>query len=79
MANLKLNPDTRMRVFRVEKQLMMPDGTLKRFIRGKIENKEIDLGSMKNPKNTDIVKIEWETPQPKPRGSSIFDNFFDNF
>lgn len=33
-------------------------------------NKEIDLGSIKEPKNKDIVRIEWTKKQ-----SNIFDTF----
>lgn len=79
MKGIKFNPNTVMRVARVEREIQMPDGRIKRLIRDRVENKEICLGSMKQPQNTDIVKIEWNTPKPTQKGSSIFDNLFDNF
>jgi len=51
-------------------------GQKHRKILKSVEENNINLGSMKNPKNTDIISIEWrDTSRPKFDGINFRDIF----
>ena len=71
-----MNQQSKMIITRVEKEQIMDDGSLKRFVRARVENNPVDIGSLKVPKNKDIVKIEWQVPKKQQQSRNLFDNFF---
>jgi len=73
---MKMNNQSKMIITRVVKQQIMEDGSIKRFIRTREENEPINLGSLKVPKNKDVIKIEWQIPKKRTRTDNILDGLF---
>jgi hypothetical protein len=72
---IKLDNNTRFLVSRIVRQYTDSNGRRVNEVKEFIMDKPLELGSLNDPKNTDVVGVAWEDTKPTSKKKSIFGDF----
>ena len=72
---LKIVENSQISALRVIGEVRLPDGSIQRQCRWEVLTQPLELGSLKKPLNTDIIKFKFDIPSGE-RPTNIFAGLF---